>query len=435
MLNKSYHFLRGQVWYWNDPIYGKKELNKGPINKNDNTLHFSRYVIIIENTLTITSSSCIVIPCSSKRKSRFDIDIPLNHANYVNTTVARISQLFPVNPKDLVRYICTLSEATMAKIETALLAILTNSNIDVFTELQSTTPSKQNVIKNDEFTIPCNCDAKCDNNEKISLINEIKDDTNTSSTETRKGRYHWSYEKIQVFLDTYKKEGIDAVCSKYGLKLNTAKRYYSNWNNRINTSSKVIKKWTSEKIKDFLDTYKKEGIDAVCNKYSITIKTAQRYYTDWSHLITNDNTKEVAATLEKESEKSDEYNRIRKNIHKVADFMTISISNMLINVADKFNKMHREKIDIDNFQYKLHLAVQGSLMQFLGMHNNSNVCITANNMKTWNYLSNVTDPIKDINIDSEWIEIFRNHLYTKIRLSKKCTKLIVNYIKNNFIEC
>ena len=366
MLNKSYHFLRGQVWYWNDPIYGKKELNKSPINRNDNILHYSRYVIIIENTLTISPTSCIVIPCSSKRKSRFDIEIPLNHANYVNTTVARISQLFPVNTKDLVRYICTLSEATMEKIETALLTILTNSNIDIFTELQLP-PTKQNVIKNDEFTIPCNCNnINCGNNEKSNLNNGIKNDADISSTEVKKGRYHWSYEKIQVFLDIYKKEGIDAVCSKY----------------------------------------------------SITFKTAQRYYTDWSHLILNENNEEVAIALENESEKSDEYNKIRKKIHKVADFMTTSMYSMLINNAGKFNRMYR---DIDNLQYKLHLAVQGSLMQFLGMQNNSNICVTANNMKTWNYLSNVTDPIKDINVDSEWIEIFRNHLYTKIRLSKKCT--------------
>jgi hypothetical protein len=61
MEDRSYTFVRGQVWYWDDPIFGRKEGNM-TIPPWDASVRFSRYVIVAQSTLTINPLSVLVIP-------------------------------------------------------------------------------------------------------------------------------------------------------------------------------------------------------------------------------------------------------------------------------------------------------------------------------------------------------------------------------------
>jgi len=123
-------FIRGQVWYWEDPICGKKEFGINVPN-NDVNMRYNRYCIIAQTTKTITNNMILVIPCSSTNNDPNDVKIHLMHLFNENYSYAKIRSIFPANPKSLTRYICTLSEESMLKIEAEVMKLLTPTIVEM----------------------------------------------------------------------------------------------------------------------------------------------------------------------------------------------------------------------------------------------------------------------------------------------------------------
>ncbi len=126
---KSKIHMYGQVWYWQDAIYGKKE-DGVLIDSGESTVRYSRYVIIAQTDDTISNSSVLVIPCSSNRTSSHDVMIPVAYASHHGVSYARVRSVFPVSVKSLEQYICTLPENTMKYIEAELIKVFAPSVVN-----------------------------------------------------------------------------------------------------------------------------------------------------------------------------------------------------------------------------------------------------------------------------------------------------------------
>ena len=114
-MDKVNVYVKGQMWYWDDPICGSKD-NKIGVPVNSSLVHYSRYVIVLQNVDTINNGSILVIPCSTKcRQNRDKYDVSINMGPLFNntTTFARCESIFPASPKSLTRYICTIPLNTL----------------------------------------------------------------------------------------------------------------------------------------------------------------------------------------------------------------------------------------------------------------------------------------------------------------------------------
>lgn len=204
-MDKSYTFVRGQVWYWEDPIYGSKERQE-ELHPRDASIRFSRYVLVAQTTESISPISVLVIPCSSCNKGPFDIQVPLNHISHENISYARISSLFPAHPRCLQRYICTLSETTMKKIDEKLLGLLI--------------PGAANMSQVNDNYIPTEYETDTSIEENEDPDPQIK---------VRNQR--WDKNSITRFFDLYNNDGISAVCDEFGLKPVSVRKYHALWSN------------------------------------------------------------------------------------------------------------------------------------------------------------------------------------------------------------
>lgn len=192
-------FVKGQVWYWEDPIYGKKQ-NNYIVETNEVTTRYSRYCIIMQNTDTISSSSILVIPCSTVRREH-DIKVTITHVNreggFNNSyTYAKIEKIFPVHADSLKRYVCTLSNDSIRDIENRINELLINS-YDEYEE-------------NDSYD--------------STLLQEVP-----------VGTKKWSDEMKGEFVKYFKENGPELTAKKYHLTIGTTKVYWYRWS-RIDSS-------------------------------------------------------------------------------------------------------------------------------------------------------------------------------------------------------
>lgn len=114
---------RGQIWHWNDPIYGDKKTPEDilPV-QGENTTRYSRYVLVVQQDPR--DDAVIVVPLSTKGGKITDYRIPIWGSKYLSFVYARIDRLFNVCPSQLNSYICTVDADTMKMISAELIRLL-----------------------------------------------------------------------------------------------------------------------------------------------------------------------------------------------------------------------------------------------------------------------------------------------------------------------
>ena len=217
-MEKSCTFIRGQVWHWEDPMYGKKE-EGGMVATGEATVRFSRYVIIVQTTFSIGKSSVSVIPCSSTNSTPHDVIVPLAHLFYENLTYAKVQFLFPVHPKSLQRYVCTLSDSVMRRIESEL--------IKLFTPTISEKISHEELKKYGLDLTVVEDHPPLDTLPNISTENDYKKETPVSKERV------WTDERRLRFLNVYKEHGSDAAAMEFGINEASAVSYWYKWKSRL----------------------------------------------------------------------------------------------------------------------------------------------------------------------------------------------------------
>lgn len=116
-------FERGQVWYWDDPIYQAKQ--KGlQVEVGVAGLRYSRYVIIAQDPETAGKNMILVVPCTSKDVDPHDIEVPIDHLYKETHGYARVQSIMPVHPRTLINYICRLPDEAMKAIDAEIVKML-----------------------------------------------------------------------------------------------------------------------------------------------------------------------------------------------------------------------------------------------------------------------------------------------------------------------
>lgn len=123
MIMNAKRLARGQIWHWNDPIYGDKKTPEDilPV-QGENTTRYSRYVLIVQQEPR--DDAVIVVPLSTKAGKITDYRIPIWGSKYLSFVYVRIDRLFNVCPSQLNSYICTVDADTMKMISAELIRLL-----------------------------------------------------------------------------------------------------------------------------------------------------------------------------------------------------------------------------------------------------------------------------------------------------------------------
>lgn len=309
-MKNSTMFIRGQVWYWEDPMFGRKENNVN-VSIGEATIRYNRYCIIIQDTETISNNSVLVIPCSSHNNTPHDVKIPLAHTFKENFTYAKTRAMFPVHPKFLNRYICTLPNEVMSQIDAELLKLLLPA---VTTNMDS-----DSILSNFGIDMNKSMDIQINTRDiEVDIRAFIKDhivrgkDVDVVKPRELKAAFdqYCTINKIPIvediveFLDsfTYIVNGTSYNLSDRfnynsmefkGMKIN------NNFKLSIEVTAETIKsdvsqktnKWDDESIIEFLRFYKDHTLDDVYKQYNLKPATAKVYWNRW-------NTKLEEATIE-----------------------------------------------------------------------------------------------------------------------------------------
>lgn len=215
-MEKASIFMRGQIWYWEDPLYGSKSDSNLGVTKFDSMMRFSRYALIIQDTTNTNLSAVVSIPISTSKHFDTDVEIMLPNNPPESPSYLRIQNIFPAHPKSFTSYVCTLSEKTMERIEKMLVQVL----------IPGLTISSEEPIETDDNVIPLQS--------KKSTITETKP-------------ISWTPKNIQKFVTMYSSEGPDAVSNAFNLSRATVLTYYSKFkkkqlpNGKENSSLLAIK--------------------------------------------------------------------------------------------------------------------------------------------------------------------------------------------------
>lgn len=123
-------FRRGQIWYWQDPVFGKKQDQKFQIGEAG--VRFSRYVLIAQNPEPRNNRRIIVIPISSWNNDLHDVPVYVNHIYHKGVSFAKVSSIMPVHPRLLVEYKCTIPDEVMKQIDAEVIKLLCPYITNVF---------------------------------------------------------------------------------------------------------------------------------------------------------------------------------------------------------------------------------------------------------------------------------------------------------------
>lgn len=107
-------FTKGQIWFWNDPVYGyKTDTSRKPV-AGDATIRYNRHVIIVQEPNTLNSLYVLVVPLSSHPNDPYDVLIHKIYNGGDDISYARTNLVYPVHVNQLKKYLCMASSECMA---------------------------------------------------------------------------------------------------------------------------------------------------------------------------------------------------------------------------------------------------------------------------------------------------------------------------------
>ena len=339
-MERSSMFRKGQIWYWEDPIAGKKD-DGYTMPIGEAAVRFSRYVLIVQDPDTIGSKSVLVAPISSKiSNSEYDVKCHITKMYCETTSYIRTASLMPVHPAFLKDYICTVSNDTMETVDGCILKILAPYVIKAIRNIKcdpeqilsvnlknesSDITLKDNFVKKcvkefmQDCVTPANSEVKisaktlknfydryCNdrdivhlgNCDLIQFINEFLRLTTNKFISARRINYaNFVFKGINVSLnkndekpadvpeivvevtETDNDDSINTVITNNGSGQETL------FFDEIGDGSihfNAPNKWTAESKKLFIQLCETNGVDEAAKQFNISTDTAKNYYAKWS---------------------------------------------------------------------------------------------------------------------------------------------------------
>lgn len=467
-MHSSTMFIRGQVWYWEDPMFGRKE-TKSQVTIGEATIRYNRYCIIAQTTETISNNTVLVIPCSSTNNTPHDVKVPLAHTFRENFTYAKTRSMFPVHPKFLNRYICTLPSEVMNQIDAELIKLLfpaitanmdndhirSTLGIDMTLSPEVKIESrdigvlirsfmKEHIERADESSIVFPRELK-DAFDQYCVINQIP-----------------VIEDIVEFLDsfTYIVNGCSYnLTDRFNYNSMEFKgiKIKDNFKLSIDVNTDEVlepelqkpRRWTDESVMEFLKFYHDHDIMEVYEKFNIRPNTARSYWAKWKDrlpVIEEVATIPLPTTAEANLSVSKVANMIRDDL-KAGDIFTC---------LNEIKTSRGDSMNPEEFYDRLGSTIYFSLIDFLGIvqHDWKNFYIPkihpkSKNIKSWHFFDKVyhdkrvsgeksgqemvkkyVEHYGDINtgIDREWIDKLKSKLSNKFMIDDDCINFICECI-------
>lgn len=410
-MENSTLFIRGQVWFWEDPVYGRKE-NNSEISIGEATLRYSRYCIIAQTTDTIDSNSVLVIPCSSSNHTPHDVPVPLTHLFHDNFTYARTKLIFPVHPKFLQRYICTLHDDVMKQVEIELIKMLVPSIVNIpDAELSRFNLNLQSNIE--EPIIP-----RDPNLFEINVKSFIKDHLVIAGDDTLMSSYelkdafdqYCMIHKLNVINDIVEfLEIFTRITNNNGYHFQDKQRYnvveFRGLKIRgklklsiLMTERDIINpvdpqrpgKWDDDSISEFLNVYNTEGIDAASEKFALKPSTATNYWYKWKDKMKENNTPVIRSGIPSTTD-------IPKSISKVSNMIRDRLKHYdAYALVEDFEKDPNKHLDEDAFYAAASSSLYYSLLDLLSIRKDDSgkffiplVNENSKYLQTWHFFDKV----------------------------------------------
>ena len=270
-------FTKGQIWYWEDPIYFSKREGY-TIPEKVSGPRYSRYVIIAQNSDTASHLGIVVIPCSSKRREgEHDVEVPINHLMVDDITYAKCQSIMNVDPKTLIRYICTIPYEAMAVINGELIKMFTGLS-DIVTDEQFVAGGI-NMINNSIGKYGKNHRA-VEAPEIEESIEPKKDpevpggDPTPAQPEPKQSKIRWTDDNMRLFIKDHDMLSSEEMRKRYNLSEATITKYYYKFKGKLGDPCKIISSETSgdpviEIVGEDQKFTKTSTIDSVVNGCSI----------------------------------------------------------------------------------------------------------------------------------------------------------------------
>jgi len=306
-MSDVYTYDRGQIWYWEDPLYGKKA--RGEMTyKGEMGLRYSRYVLIVQNVRGMNASSIMVAPLSTASNGVGDVEILVRGGDKIS--LVKLNRLMPILPIHLTKYIGTLYPDVMEKIDLELSNLYlphetpTKQKDVMYTSNVSSVEIPKDVNEQDKIETPIDLteEIKLDiieSNAPNEMMNLPKEEEKSQviekveKEEPTKKEILWDDDRKRSFVRCYRDNGKLSAAAEFRLERKTAYNYWSKWKDSFQEAPVESKDEepidtridpVSDKI-GFLQYTKTHKLDEVMRKYKIRNKKAiHNYRARWKNL-------------------------------------------------------------------------------------------------------------------------------------------------------
>jgi hypothetical protein len=203
-------FERGQVWFWEDPIYGPKESKYG-IHMGESTQRYSRYVIIAQTTGSIDDKTVMAIPLTTVAGSEpSHVRVLIRNIRKDPTySYAYIGRMFPADVRQLSNYQCKLSREDIDRINRGIAKLLLDED------------SAEDIIPiaTYEPVVVESCEYSNEDSSSQLVSKELK------RIETSNKRLKWTTEMKMKFIQHYESNA-DECIKEFNIAPRSGVKYY-----------------------------------------------------------------------------------------------------------------------------------------------------------------------------------------------------------------
>lgn len=224
-MDESLVFKHGQVWYWSDPIYGRKS-EKLKVDQGEVTQRYSRYVLIVQGIINV-NDDIMCIPLSSSRHDESDVEIQIMIKNKKSTSYAMLTKIFVASSMSLRRYICTLPRVNMIDIRNSIHDLL----------IPNPNKKKHNNAVN---TRKSTAGFRGDYNEYLTNVGVQHNNVNIAPTKIHnRRRNNWTDINNKIkFIEAFEKYNIKDLANMYNLSESSCEDYYRTFKRYIKNMKK-----------------------------------------------------------------------------------------------------------------------------------------------------------------------------------------------------
>lgn len=483
-------FIRGQVWYWEDPIYGSKEAHN-QVAIGEVTMRYNRYCIVVQTTSLIDKSSVLVVPLSSCPNTNFDVPVELSFLFNDSHSYARVKNLFPVHPRYLTKYICTISDNKMKEIEAEIAKMLVPSIVDTLgkdsfkdmfgidydSDYHKPIREFENILETHVRMFIKKYLIKSDNENDVISSYELKNVydqfcvMNNFSTDTDLIEFLDMFIKLTTsntysFISPPKFISVDFKGIRFRRTTEFSISLTENQDLINPDDPQKSSKWNDDMIKDFLNEYSNNGVDSASEKFGLKQSTATSYWYKWKDKLEELQSEEIQKVEElKTISRIPSTNDIDRSISKISNFIRDYLRNNDIYKQQRLEVRNGKEgclielssaIDENVFYSKLNIAVYYSLIDLLSIKIKKGTIYVpklyenSKYLDTWHFFdkayhdrrisrnSNMIDTLDTYKkcfpdkkgIAIEWIGILKRSIASKISLSPKSIDYICREVSN-----